>query len=111
MRLGVITNCFKKTHEEGIKYASTLGLDGVQIYATRGEFTPDMSEERKAEYKKLLKENGLVVSALCGDMGGYGFEKEEDNAERVEKTKRIIDLAVEFRLKRSYHSYRHYSRR
>ena len=29
-------------------------------------------------------------------MGGYGFEIEKDNAERVEKTKRIIDLAVEF---------------
>ena len=29
-------------------------------------------------------------------MGGYGFEIAEDNAERIEKTKRIIDLAVEF---------------
>ena len=29
-------------------------------------------------------------------MGGYGFEIEKDNAERVEKTKRIIDLAAEF---------------
>ena len=96
MKLGVITNCFKKSHEEGIKYAAKLGLEGVQIYATRGEFTPDLSNERKAEYKKLLKDNGLVVSALCGDMGGHGFEIEEDNAERNEKTKRIIDLAVEF---------------
>jgi sugar phosphate isomerase/epimerase len=29
-------------------------------------------------------------------MGGYGFEIAEDNAERIEKTKKIIDLAVEF---------------
>jgi sugar phosphate isomerase/epimerase len=29
-------------------------------------------------------------------MGGYGFERAEDNAERIEKTKAIIDLAVEF---------------
>jgi sugar phosphate isomerase/epimerase len=29
-------------------------------------------------------------------MGGHGYEIEADNAERIEKTKAIIDLAVEF---------------
>ena len=96
MKIGVITDCFKKTHEEGIKQAAILGLDGVQIYATTGEFSPALSAGKKAEYKRLLQEKGLVVSALCGDMGGYGFEIAADNAERIEKTKRIIDLAVEF---------------
>ena len=47
-------------------------------------------------YKALLSQHGLEISALCGDMGGYGFERAEDNALRIEKTKRIIDLAVEF---------------
>jgi sugar phosphate isomerase/epimerase len=97
MKLGVITDCFKKSHFEGIKLAAELGLDGVQVYATTGEFSPEtLTQENKAAYKKLLKEQGLVVSALCGDMGGHGFEIEEDNAERVEKTKKIIDLAEEF---------------
>ena len=68
-----------------------------QIYATTGEFSPEtLTKDRKFEYKKLLKEKGLVISALCGDMGGYGFEKEVDNAERIEMTKRIVDLAMEF---------------
>ena len=96
MKIGVITDCFKKTHFEGIEIAAKLGLQGVQIYATTGEFSPALSETEKARYKKALKENGLVVSALCGDMGGYGFEREEDNAERIKKTKAIVDLAVEF---------------
>lgn len=96
MKLGVITDCFKKTHEEGIKQAANLGLDGVQIYATTGDFSPDISKEKKAQYQALLKANGLVVSALCGDMGGYGFEIEKDNPDRIAKTKAIIDLAVEF---------------
>ena len=97
MKIGVITDCFKKPHEEGIRIAGSLGLSGVQIYATSGSFSPEtLSSEDKAEYKKLLKENGLVISALCADMGGFGFEKEEDNPIRVEKTKRIVDLAVEF---------------
>ncbi len=97
MKIGVITDCFKKDHKEGIKIASKLGLHGVQIYATTGSFSPDtLTAEMKAEYKALLKENNIVVTALCGDMGGYGFERKEDNPERIEKTKRIIDLAVEF---------------
>ena len=97
MKIGVITDCFKTSLEESIKTASELGLSGVQIYATTGEFSPDtLTEEKKTEYQKLLKENDLVVSALCGDMGGHGFEIEKDKAERVEKTKKIIDLAVEF---------------
>ena len=96
MKLGVITDCLNKVPEEAIKQAAALGLDGVQIYATTGKFSPDLTKEEKEGYKRLLKENGLVVSALCGDMGGYGFEIAADNPERIEKTKRIIDLAVAF---------------
>jgi sugar phosphate isomerase/epimerase len=97
MKIGVITDCFKKTHKEGIEIAGNLKLSGVQIYATTGEFSPEtLSDEKKAEYKKLLSDNGLEVSALCGDMGGFGFEIAEDNPTRVEKTKKIIDLAKEF---------------
>ena len=97
MKIGVITDCFKKPHSDGIKLAAELGLSGVQIYATSGDFSPEtLRDEAKAEYKRMLSESGLVVSAFCADMGGYGFEREEDNAIRVEKTKRIVDLAVEF---------------
>lgn len=97
MKIGIITDCFKKSHFEGIKIASNLQLDGVQIYATTGEFSPEsLTEEDKAAYKNLLCEKDLVISALCADMGGYGFEIASDNPERIEKTKKIIDLACEF---------------
>lgn len=97
MKIGVIVDCFKKPLDDGIKLAAKLKVSGVQLYATGGEFSPDiLTDKRKSEIKKLLQENGLKVSALCGDMGGFGFEIESDNAERIEKTKKIIDLAVEF---------------
>lgn len=97
MKIGVITDCFKLPLDESIKLAGKLGFDGIQIYATTGEFSPEvLTNERKSEVRSLLMENHLEISALCGDMGGYGFQIESDNAERIQKTKRIIDLAEEF---------------
>ena len=97
MKIGVITNCFKLPLIESIKLAGKMGFDGIQVYATNGEFSPSaLSTEKKAEIKALLKENNLEISALCGDMGGYGFQIEADNPERIIKTKAIIDLAAEF---------------
>ena len=97
MKTGVITDCFRLPLEDSIKLAGELGFDGIQIYATSGEFSPEtLTAQRKAEIKELLKENRLEISALCGDMGGYGFQIAKDNPERIQKTKRIIDLAEEF---------------
>ncbi|MDR1971401.1 MAG: sugar phosphate isomerase/epimerase [Treponema sp.] len=96
MKLGVITDCFRLPLREALKRAAALGFGGVQIYATGGEFDASLLKNRAAlgEYTGLLKDLGLSVSALCGDMGGHGFENRADNGVRVEKTKRIIDLAA-----------------
>lgn len=98
MKIGVITDSFKKASlKEALEEAHSLGLSGVQIYATTGSFSPEvLSCSAKEEIKKALRDNHLEVSALCGDMGGYGFQIEKDNAERIEKTKKIVDLAKEF---------------
>ena len=100
MKIGVITDCMKKPLDVAIKEIGALKFDGVQIYATTGTFSPDaLTAQAKEEFKKLLSDNGLVVSALCGDVGGHGFEIEEDNALKIEKSKKIVDLAVEFNAK------------
>ncbi|GHV66865.1 xylose isomerase [Spirochaetia bacterium] len=96
MKVGVLTDNFRCSLKEALAKASKLGFDGVQIYATRGEFDPSLLANRGAldGYLKLFKDLNLVVSALCGDMGGHCFEIRADNAERIEKTKAIIDLAA-----------------
>lgn len=97
MKIGVITDCFKLPLADGIKLAAELGIDGIQIYATTGEFSPEtLSPEAKEEYKQQLRKNNLEISALCGDVGGHGFQIAADNPARIEITKRIVDLAVEF---------------
>ena len=95
MKLGVITDCFKKNLAESISLAGAMGFDGIQVYATTGEVSPEkLTEADIARIREQLSDNGLAISALCGDMGGHGFEIAEDNPVRIEKTKRIIDLAV-----------------
>ena len=97
MKLGVLTDCFKEGVDKGISLAGDLGFDGVQIYATRGVFSADgLNKEARVKYKKLLRDNKLEISALCGDMGGHGYQIAADNPLRIEKTKRIIDIAEDF---------------
>ena len=100
MKLGVITDCFKLPLEESFKKASELGFSGVQIYATTGSFSPEaLSCCDRKKYKKLLNDCKLEVSALCGDMGGHGFQIACDNPARIEATNRIVDLACDFETK------------
>ena len=102
MKLGVISDCFKKPMTESIKMAGELKLDGIQMYAVSGDICPEhlLTDSAKVkEYKNILKENGLTVSALCGDLGGHGFEIAEDNPAKIERTCRIVDLACEFQTK------------
>jgi L-ribulose-5-phosphate 3-epimerase len=95
-KIGVMVDSFRLGIEEGIKKAAEVGGEGIQIYATSGEFAPEnLSPARRKELLDIIKSNGLVVSALCGDLGGHGFAIAEDNAERIEKSKRIMDLAKE----------------
>ncbi len=96
MKIGVVADCFRLNIVDSIKKAAELGLDGVQIYATTGEFSPRLSRVERDAYRSLLDECGLTLSALCGDMGGHGFEIASDNAEKIPATRAIIDLAADF---------------
>ncbi len=96
MKIGVITDSFKLPVDGALECAAQLGFHGVQIYATRGQFSPEvLNREERVRYKRKLNTLGLEVSALCGDMGGHGFRIASDNSRRVEMTKRIVDLANE----------------
>ena len=62
MKIGVITDCFKKSHFDGIKLASKLGLSGVQIYATTGEFSPKtLTKEEKDIILNYFTQLGFVI--------------------------------------------------
>lgn len=93
-KIGVISDSFRLTPFEGIRKAASLGADGVQTYAVRGEIGPDMPAAKRMELVKLVDALGIKISALCGDTG-RGFASEEKNPETLRISKAIVDLAVD----------------
>ena len=91
--IGVMLDSFRLDTVEAIKKAAELGAQGLQMYATSGEFAPEnMSVQKRRELLDIVKSHGLVFSALCGDLG-QGFGNAEKNPHLIEKSKRIMDLA------------------
>ncbi len=97
-KIGVLVDSFRLGIEEGIDKARQVGAEGIQIYATYGDLAPEnLTAQRKKELLDRIESNGLVVSALCGDLGGHGFMDENENKWKIEKSKRIMELAKELK--------------
>lgn len=91
--IGVMLDSFRTEFPAALDKAQQLGAKGIQVYATRGEMSPEqMTPEKRREFLKAVKDHGLTISALCGDLG-QGFNKAELNPGLIEQSKRILDLA------------------
>lgn len=94
--VGILLESFRLPLEEALKAASNLGVQGVQIYATTGDLAPEnLSPARRREILSMAKDQGLVISAVCGDLG-QGFGQPAANPGLVEKSKRILDLSKDW---------------
>jgi sugar phosphate isomerase/epimerase len=95
-KIGVIVDSFRIGVRAGLAKAKEVGAEGVQIYAVRGEMEPEaLSGPARKELKSYIDSMGLDISALCGDLGRFGFEDKTANADKIEKSKRIMELAKE----------------
>lgn len=93
--IGVILESFRLDRSASIKKAAEIGANGIQMYATQGENSPEnLNAAARKELLAEVKDAGLCFSALCGDLG-KGFGNPELNPELVEKSKRIVDLALD----------------
>ena len=93
--IGVMIESFRVDTRSAIIKASELGADGIQMYASEGENSPEaLTAEKRRELLDFVVSHGLKFSALCGDFG-KGFTNRELNPELIEKSKRILDMAKE----------------
>lgn len=91
--IGVLLESFQLETLKALDKAAELGMAGVQIRVTDGALTPEnLGAEQRRELLKQVKDRGLTVSALCGDLG-QGFGDPEKNPGLIERSKRIVDLA------------------
>ena len=78
-----------------IKKAAEIGAQGIQLYCTTGANAPEnLTAEMRKELLKVAKDNGIVFSAICGDLG-RGFADPSLNPSLIEKSKEIMCLAKE----------------
>ncbi len=91
--IGVILESFRVDRSSAIRKAVAVGAKGLQMYATKGENAPEnLNAQARKDLLREVKDNGLIFSALCGDLG-KGFGNAELNPGLIEKSKRIVDLA------------------
>ncbi len=91
--IGVILESFRLPRSEAIKKAAELGADGIQMYATSGENSAEvLGAAKRRELLDEVRSEGLVFSALCGDLG-CGFWQKDRNPELIDRSKRILELA------------------
>ena len=91
--IGVMLDSFKVDTATALDKAVSVGASGLQVYATYGELAPEnMTPQKRRDFLKAVRDHGLTISALCGDLG-HGFGDEELNPGLIEKSKRILDLA------------------
>ena len=96
MKIGAMVDSFRLGFRGGVEKAASLGVEGIQAYACDGEINPvTITKSEIKEKLDIVKSNGLVFSALCGDYG-YGFDDADRNPEFIEKSKRALDLSLEF---------------
>ncbi|RKX93049.1 MAG: sugar phosphate isomerase/epimerase [Spirochaetes bacterium] len=95
-KTGILLDSLRTDLDDALAFAAETGVSGVQIYASPHEMSSMKIDLQEAEIlKKKVQRYGLELSALCGDLGGHGFEREDENPEKIVKTKKIIDFAVE----------------
>ena len=93
--IGIILDSFRKPILEALDATAALGAQGLQVYATGGEMAPEnLTGEKRRAFLNEVKARGLRISALCGDLG-HGFWNPELNPSLIERSKKILDMAVE----------------
>ncbi len=93
-KIGVVVDSFKLSLHEGLRAAKAVGAEGVQIYACSPEVSPErLDANGRRELRAFIADQGLVLSAVCGDIGN--FMDPAKNPERIRRAKTIVDMALD----------------
>jgi sugar phosphate isomerase/epimerase len=95
-RIGVMVDSFRLPIPEGVRKAREVGADGIQVTVVDGAMKAEgLDAAGRTRFKALVADCGLEISALCGDLGGHGFQCASENETKIRRSKAIVDLAVD----------------
>ena len=94
MKIGVLLPEGTPELLPALKNAADWGAQGVQFYVRNPHY--DLLNATTQEIdavKQRLADLHLEASAICGELGGHGFQIVAENPGKIAATKRIIDIA------------------
>jgi len=95
-KTGILLDSLQMSFGDALRAASDAEVDGIQFYAAAHHMASVEFDYKSAKsLRKKVEGYGLEISALCGDLGGHGFEIPDENPLKIEQTKEIIDFASE----------------
>lgn len=95
LKIGAMIESFRRPFREAAHMAAALGAQGVQAYANGETISPSMSKSKLAEIRRILSDEGLVFSALCGDVGCSMFYEPDQYRSLIDDEKRMLETAKE----------------
>lgn len=93
-KIGTFADWFGIGLLEGIRASEQCGASGVQISAGNNLDPCKVTAEQIKAVRETARECHQTVAAVCGELGGHGFEIAADNAFKTEYIKRTVDLAL-----------------
>ena len=95
-KIGIFLDGLKMPVADAMKKAHEFGVEGFQAYCTSGELYPDnFSKDARRDFLKRCEDYGLVVSAFCGDIGGFAIEDAAEAERRVAETIKFLELSAD----------------
>ena len=93
--IGVISDTFGLSLKEGISVSKKLGASGIQIYAPQDELSLELTKAERKEILDFIKSEGLVVSAICGQIPGHGLCIAQENPAKIKSLMKVLELTMD----------------
>ena len=87
-RLGVMVESLRLGFEKGVEKIVEIGADGFQMCFTDEE---PMDPARLRAMRSHVESNGLIISAVCGELGGYG--NADEDAHKLKIMENVFNFA------------------
>jgi len=93
LKVGAFLGSFRLGAKESFDKCRELGLDGIELSNIRDELMIEsLSESAIEDIRHRAAAAGLVISSVCGDLGGHEFTDSGDVEERIKRTMKIMDV-------------------